>query len=83
VAGQPSKTSANWREELLALIQRAIAEGRHSDGPSLVVCQGCGKWCPGYFHKTMDGKLFGVCCTPQGEIDRVKKLAEAQSHRRH
>jgi hypothetical protein len=75
-------TQAECRAIVDRMYREAIARGSHSETPPPVVCQGCRRYCDGYFHKTMDGLLFGRCCTPPAELKRVEEIAAAARQRR-
>jgi hypothetical protein len=75
------KAAEPWRQDVDRLIREAIANGTHGE-PSPVVCQDCGNYTPGFFHKTLDGKMVGECCTPAAELKRVRETAAAALKRR-
>jgi hypothetical protein len=48
-------------EEIFA---RAVANGTHSDGPALTVCQGCRRWVSSISYVTLDHKRLCRDCDP-------------------
>jgi len=57
-------THEQMRERVDGIYAKAVANGTHSDGPALTVCQGCRRWVDSISYVTLGHKRLCRDCDP-------------------